>query len=314
MLEYIECSGTADGGFTVPWTLDRTGTGHPSWETPERSKSAVAGLQRAGAGAVRADGPSDDELRTLLSAVHGTALLDHLADADARDAGETVAGFAAPGLAQDTPLPAGAWRAARAGAALAAAAAQHAVHTRSAVYAPCRPPGHHAGPNWHGGYCFVNNAMVAVEVLARGGAGRVAVVDLDYHLGNGTLACADARTDTDYYSIHSDRGEDFPYAFPRREGLIGLPSPVDEGRYLELLAQLMDLVRGTAPDAVVVSAGFDILADDPHGSWSLRPQVWRGIGQALTDLRAPVVLVQEGGYVPRSLEESTYLLAEGMAV
>jgi acetoin utilization deacetylase AcuC-like enzyme len=188
-----------------------------------------------------------------------------------------------------------------------------AARERVSSYAAVRPPGHHAGPAWHGGYCFINNAVVAARVLQEEGLSTVAILDIDYHLGNGTLACVAGDLSLPYFSLHSDRLIDFPYSFPGGPGLFGISSAPTPDHYLKLLASVLTVLRDIRPDALVVSLGYDILDGDPHGSWSLPPSVFAGIGAILVRERLPTVYVQEGGYGLPSLHEAAQALAEGVA-
>jgi acetoin utilization deacetylase AcuC-like enzyme len=325
MLRYCE---PGHGWPGIPWIYDRAGRRRPALEKPVRAQAVIAGLRRAGVAAIRPEPPPPARLASLLSAVHGQEFLAYLRrgglatreqrrpDGEQRpphgEPGPLPSRFAAPGLSQDTPLVRGTWEAAGAAAAMAATAAEYAAAHGHHVYAPCRPPGHHAGPDWHGGYCFLNNAMVAAVALRDAGVAAIAIIDLDYHLGNGTLACASRGRDIHYLSIHSTHPADFPYDFPQADGLIGVSEPVDDIQYLALLHDLVERALEKRPEMVVVSAGFDTLAGDPYGSWKLSPRGWHDIGRCLVGLGVPMVVVQEGGYVPQAVEESAMWLAKGL--
>ena len=112
-----------------------------------------------------------------------------------------------------TPLTAGSWAAAREGAACALAAAQAVLAGERFAMALTRPPGHHAGPNYMGGYCFINNAAVAAQALRDGGLQRVAVLDVDYHHGNGTQTIFYERSDVFTASIHPNHLKNFLIRF-----------------------------------------------------------------------------------------------------
>src|SRR5690606_10002974 len=110
-----------------------------------------------------------------------------------------------------SPLTAGTWEAARQGAACAAAGAQRLLAGDRAAFALTHPPGHHAGSDFFGGYCFLNNAAIAAQVLRDAGLARVAVLDIDYHHGNGTQAIFYARGDVFFASVHGDPHTEYPY-------------------------------------------------------------------------------------------------------
>ena len=111
-----------------------------------------------------------------------------------------------------TPFTAGTWLAARTGAEIALTAAQHVASGRGrAAFALSRPPGHHAGPDFLGGYCFLNNAAIAAQAFRDDGAQRVAVLDVDYHHGNGTQTIFYERADVLFLSIHGDPRTEYPF-------------------------------------------------------------------------------------------------------
>ncbi len=119
-----------------------------------------------------------------------------------------------------TPLTAGTWQAARSGADCALSAAAHIAQGARAAFALSRPPGHHAGADFFGGYCFLNNAALAAQYLRDSGLERVAVLDVDYHHGNGTQAIFYERSDVFFASIHGDPRTEYPFflAMPMSKG------------------------------------------------------------------------------------------------
>ncbi len=285
-------------------------------ENSERIARIVSGL-RAGGGTTLSCSAGDGlRAERIVSTIHGKRYLDYLQRSDGQDddQGTVSAGFAAPGLAQDTPLVPGAWHMARAAAAATVRAAELAVQDGVNTYAVVRPPGHHAGPTWHGGYCFINNAVVAARTLQQEGLSTVAIVDIDYHLGNGTYACVAGDASIRYFSLHSNRSIDFPYRFPDDPGVLGISADPAPDRYLALLARVLSILHDLRPDALVISIGYDILRGDPHGSWSLLPEVFNSIGAALADEGLPTVFVQEGGYCLPLLHQAAQALAKGIAV
>ena len=294
----------------LPFTVEPSGDRAPSKEVPERVERIRAGLLDAGAALVRGSADHRPEAERLISAVHHAEYLDYLrSPAPATAPGSLPDRFAVPGLAQDTPVTADTWPAVLSAAAAAVVAAEVTSGQGVHSYAVIRPPGHHAGRAWHGGYCFVNNAVVAARALLSRGAGRVAILDIDYHLGNGTLDLVAAAPEIGFASIHSTDPIDFPYRFPQGAGLFGIaadPGPqVLTGHIREALAHL----RAARPQALVVSVGYDILANDPHGHWSLPPEVFSEIGRLLVAAHLPLVLIQEGGYGLPSLQAAAHALA-----
>ncbi|MDN5849459.1 MAG: acetylpolyamine aminohydrolase [Nitrococcus sp.] len=199
-----------------------------------------------------------------------------------------------------TPISAATLSAALCSAAAAERAAQALIETGRDAVALCRPPGHHAGRRRYGGYCLFNNAYVAAEILAR--VGRCAVLDLDYHLGEGSAELSSERTP--YFSLHADPWRNYPYldvgmlpgsAFATLESV---PSGVDGSGYLERLRRLLEPVEALDLDFLVLSLGFDTAATDPiqDDPVRLHPQDYLAIGQALARLRPRIAIVLEGGY------------------
>lgn len=188
--------------------------------------------------------------------------------------------------------------------ALSAAQAVDAVGGRS-TFALCRPPGHHAGKDYAGGYCFINNASVAANWLSS--KGRVAILDVDYHCGNGTQDIFYDRDDVLTISIHADPDFEYPsymgYADERGEGKglgfhhnFPLPRGTDDNAYLETLVQANRLIREFKPTNLVVSAGMDIYADDPLGTIKVTTDGIGRIAKEIASLELPTVIVMEGGY------------------
>ena len=202
----------------------------------------------------------------------------------------------------------GTWQAAVAAADCALTAAGLVAAGTRAAYALCRPPGHHATPAGYGGSCYLNNAALAAQALRGEGFGRVAVLDLDAHHGNGTQAIFWERGDVLYGSLHVDPGAGwFPHVFGYADetgagdgagatrNLPLAPGTGDEG-WLEAVAELVSWVDGVGCDAVVVSLGVDAAADDPESPLEVTAEGYRTSGGLVGGLRIPSVVVQEGGY------------------
>ena len=195
--------------------------------------------------------------------------------------------------------------AALASAHCALGAAEAVANAERAAFALCRPPGHHAGRDYAGGYCFINNAAVAAEWLCEGG--RVALLDVDYHCGNGTQDIFYERNDILTISIHADPNFEYPHfaGYPGEMGAgagIGfhrnfpLEKGTDDARYLLVLEQALDLIRSFDPAYLVISAGMDIYADDPLGTIRVTTEGIGEIGTRIAALGLPTTIVMEGGY------------------
>lgn len=177
-----------------------------------------------------------------------------------------------------------------------------------AAYAAIRPPGHHAGPAFFGGSCYFNNAAAAAQRLRESGVGRVAIVDIDAHQGNGTQEIFWSRGDVLYASAHVDPGDGwFPhlvgYADERGAGAgegwnHNEPIPAGSGDevWLGALDALIGSVDRHGSEALVVSLGVDAAEHDPAAPLMITPDGFRAAGAALARLGLPTVFVQEGGY------------------
>jgi acetoin utilization deacetylase AcuC-like enzyme len=208
-----------------------------------------------------------------------------------------------------TPIVAGTAAAARAAVDVALSAARRVADGELLAYGLCRPPGHHAARGMLGGYCFFNNAAIVAEWLRReAGYARVAILDVDYHHGNGTQQIFWERGDVLYVSLHADPARAYPYfsghAAERGAGdgadtTLNLPLPPAAGldAYAEALGRGLDAIAAFAPDApLVLSLGFDTFERDPIGDLALRTADYAVIGASIRARGLPVVALQEGGY------------------
>lgn len=206
-----------------------------------------------------------------------------------------------------SPLTAGTWVAARQGAACAVTAAQRLNQGHRAAFALTRPPGHHAGADFFGGYCFLNNAAIAAQALRDAGAARVAVLDIDYHHGNGTQAIFYDRADVLTVSLHGDPHTEYPYylgyADERGAGAglganLNLPLPRGTGFavWRDALATALRAITTFGADALVVSLGLDTFEGDPIAGFHLQSADYLRVGADLAGAGLPTALVFEGGY------------------
>lgn len=206
-----------------------------------------------------------------------------------------------------TPITAGTWRAITASANVALTGQKLLMQGERAVFALCRPPGHHAARDFYGGYCFLNNAAIATQALRDAGANRVAILDVDYHHGNGTQAIFYDRSDVYFLSLHGHPSQEYPFFlgyddergtgngegynrnYPMRWG-------TDWTTYQESLADAIQHIRGYQADAVVVSLGVDTFEKDPISRFQLKTDDYSRIGGAIASLNLPTLFVMEGGY------------------
>lgn len=205
-----------------------------------------------------------------------------------------------------TPIVAGTWGAARTAADCAVTAAQFVMRGDRAAVALCRPPGHHAASDTYGGYCFLNNAAIAAQCLIDNGR-RVAILDVDFHHGNGTQSIFYDRADVLTISIHGDPAQFYPHfsGFASETGSgpgegfnANYPMPIGTGwgAYSLVLDSAIKRVRDFGADALVVPLGVDTYLDDPAGGFRLHGTDYVRLGSALGRLNLPTVITLEGGY------------------
>lgn len=175
----------------------------------------------------------------------------------------------------------------------------------ASAFALCRPPGHHAGRANCGGYCYINNAAVAAHWLSQ--FGKVALLDIDYHGGNGTQDIFYERNDVLSISIHADPSFEYPYycGYADETGASAglgfhrnfpLPLGADDTTYLGTLSEACELIEAFQPQSLVVSAGMDIYGEDPLGKIRVTTAGIGQIGAQIAALHLPTLIVMEGGY------------------
>lgn len=303
-----------DDSGAVPWILDERGQRTPGHDDGRRLSEVQAGLMRhPRVRATNADA-SRDEIAGTLQRLHDPAYLSALEHVHSEEP-LLISELAEPGLEPDTPVCARAVATAREGIGAAITAAREILSGARYSYALCRPPGHHAGPGWLGGYCYLNNAAAAADVLHEGGIGRIAILDLDLHYPNGTSALVERMQDTTLHSLHGATGANLPWrrvrARSEREHLVSFRSAPRRETYLGEAARCIRTLAG-ASDAIVLSLGYDIVAGDPHGAWSFDASIFQRLGALLAETALPVCVIQEGGYALQSLASCSYAFASGL--
>ena len=225
-------------------------------------------------------------------------------------------------LAGETSITDGTWEAALASAAVALTGAALLQEGAGAAFALCRPPGHHAATDMFGGYCFLNNAAIATQSLRDDGAARVAVLDIDFHHGNGTQQIFYERPDVYFASIHGDPMDAFPYflggADETGEGdgegaNANYPLPPGTGypAWADALADALLRIRSFRPDSLVVSLGVDAYKADPISFFGLESDDFLRAGEAIGALRLPTLFVMEGGYALKEIGINAVNVLEG---
>lgn len=294
-------------------------------ERPERVALLREGAKAAGCEIVRPQAYGD----APILAVHTARYLEFLARAHERwtripGASEAVTpnahplrrgGYPASVVAQagwhmidaSAPISADTWDSAQWSAWTAAQAAALVLGGEQAAYALCRPPGHHAGAETAGGFCYLNNSAIAAAALRREHA-RVAILDVDLHHGNGTQDIFYDRGDVLTVSIHADPVRFYPffwgYADETGEGdgdganlNLPLPRGSKDQAFLEALDAALNKIAAFGPDAVVIALGLDAYEGDPIAGLAVTSAGFTKIGETIAAaLKRPTVIVQEGGY------------------
>lgn len=220
------------------------------------------------------------------------------------------------------PIVAGTYQAALNSANCALSGAKAIAEGKHTAFALCRPPGHHAGKSYCGGYCYLNNAAIAANWLST--IGHVAILDIDYHAGNGTQDIFYERGDVLTISIHADPDYEYPsFAGYANETGTGpgsgahrnfpLPAGTDDERYLSVLDEALDLVQSFTPAFLVLSAGMDLYSGDPLGTFNVTRTGIHAIGSRVANLSLPTLIVMEGGYNNAALGENLAGLVENFA-
>ena len=225
-------------------------------------------------------------------------------------------------LAAETSLTEGTWDAAYSSAQVALSGAAALQAGERSAFSLCRPPGHHATRDMFGGYCFLNNAAIAAQYLRDQGASRIAILDVDFHHGNGTQDIFYERGDVLFLSIHGAPKDAYPhflgYADEAGTGAgagftrnFPLPPETPFGPWRSCLAQALDMVGGFGPDALIVSLGVDTFKADPISFFRLESDDFRTFGEDIAKAEVPTLFVMEGGYAIEEIGINTVNVLEG---
>jgi acetoin utilization deacetylase AcuC-like enzyme len=300
----------------------------PAFEKPERAELILARVREVGLGPVQA--PAVFPLEAI-TAIHAPGLVNLLMTAHEEWVAMGRSGAVYPytwgtrGMRADrvpanlegrlafysfdcgTPITATSWQAIKSSADVALTGAALIAGGAHAAFALCRPPGHHAGADHFGGYCFLNNAALAVQKLRDGGASRVAVLDVDYHHGNGTQQIFYRRGDVLVVNIHGDPDQEYPYllgfADEPGEGAgegfnVNMPLPwgTEWPEWFAALQAGLARIAAFKPDAMVVSLGVDTYKDDAISKFRLEHEHFSVMGRFIAEANIPTLFVMEGGY------------------
>ena len=315
----------------------------PAVEIPVRAERVKAEIEAQRIGPILAPTKFDD---APILRVHDVGLVDFLGVAHAewrqrygenapaalpsawpahglRDGrhGDIEARLGSYAFSADTPILRGTWAATREAVNVALSAAQAIRAGDKSAFALTRPPGHHAAGDVFGGFCYLNNIAIAAQWFADNGL-RPAVLDVDYHAGNGTQSIFYARGDVFFCSLHADPHFAYPhflgFADERGEGAgdganlnLPLPANTDWAHYEQALARGLAAVDAFGPDVLLVSLGLDTYIDDPIASFRLKGADYLRLGERIAALKRPTLFVFEGGYAVDALGEITANVLEG---
>lgn len=224
-------------------------------------------------------------------------------------------------LAAETSISSGTWEAARASANVALEAASR-LQQEASVFALCRPPGHHAALDMYGGYCFFNNAGIAAQSLLDSDMKRIAILDIDFHHGNGTQDIFYNRDDVLFISIHGQPEDAFPHFLGYSDEIgedagegfnLNFPLPPGTGfsRWRDDLRKSLERIASYAPEALIVSLGTDTFELDPISFFKLTSDDFTTTGQDIAQLKLPTIFVMEGGYAVEEIGINTVNVLQG---
>lgn len=227
-------------------------------------------------------------------------------------------------LASETAITAGTWAAAQASCAVAQSAQRHVAAGARSAFALCRPPGHHATSDMYGGYCFLSNAAIIAQMFRNDGASRVAVLDIDFHHGNGTQDIFYTRGDVFFASLHGQPQDAFPYflGFADETGAgegegananYPMPPGTAYDRWSEALDDAISRIGKFGAQALIVSLGVDAFKLDPISFFKLESDDFADCGRRIAKLGLPTVFVMEGGYAIEAVGINTVNVLEGFA-
>lgn len=339
----MRCFFAASHGGHAPVWYVADGCVRPCPEVPARAVAIARAVAEAG---MEVEEPGKLDVWPALRGVHEAGYLDYLrtihdlwsAEFGACDVlPDTFVPRGPRGLRRPTkpaaqagyycfdlaaPIGAETWRAALDSATSACAAARAVVNGERAAYAICRPPGHHAGADYCGGFCYLNNVAIAAQFSLLAGKKRVVILDVDYHHGNGTQDIFYGRGDVLFVSIHADPSTQYPYFWGHAEETgtgegagcnVNLPLPRGCGAvvWMEALERALERVAAFGAEMLLVSLGVDTAAADGIGDFNLEEEDFAEVGRQIAALGLPTLFVQEGGYNVEQIGRSVVAVLRG---
>jgi acetoin utilization deacetylase AcuC-like enzyme len=315
----------------------------PAFEKPSRAEIVKARIEKQGVGPIL---PPNEHDVAAAARVHRADYIDFLPTVwplwDKTGRGGSAIPFTWPtrGLRGDVrpktidallgyysfdggaPFVEGTWPAIKSSYDVALTAAGLVKSGERTAFALCRPPGHHAGSAFMGGYCYINNAAVVAQWYRDQGAARVSILDVDYHHGNGTQEIFYSRDDVQVLNLHADPMVEYPYflghADERGEGAgLGfnhnypMPFGTDWGGWSASLDDACGHLAAYGPEVVVVSLGVDTFEKDPISQFKLQTDDFPKIGRRIAALNLPTLFVMEGGYAVEEIGVNAVGVLEG---
>lgn len=310
-------------------------------EGPHRMELLLQGMKRAGFDRFHSPDRSGHDASNIdpILAVHSLAYVEFLQTAYAR---WTQAGYAGDVLpmsyphrprraappkdidgaagyfcsSSDTVISQTSWQALTSITDCAVSAAEHTLASGAPSFTLTRPPGHHAGADYMSGYCLLNTTAIAAEHMRRQGASKIAILDVDFHHGNGTQDIFYDRDDVLFISLHGEPDYHFPYFWGhkdergngRGEGFTlnyPLPAGTDYIRWAEALDHAISSIRRFGAEALVVSLGVDTYEKDPISSFKLKTPDYAHYGAKIAALKLPTTFIMEGGYGAPEIGDNT---------
>lgn len=223
-----------------------------------------------------------------------------------------------------SPLTKTSWQAIKASVDCALTGADYLLNGESAAFALCRPPGHHSADHSYGGFCFLNNSAIAAQHLLAQGKKKIAILDVDYHHGNGTQEIFYRRGDVLTVSIHADPLQEYPFYWGHADELgegaglgfnFNFPLPLGSG--WDSWSQSLDLalakIRDYSPDILIIGLGVDTYKEDPISHFLLESGHYPEMGAKIAALGLPSLVVMEGGYAVEALGENVVGFLDGFS-
>jgi acetoin utilization deacetylase AcuC-like enzyme len=299
------------GADASPWILDRHGRRMRGYDDGRRLAEVQAGLLRHPGVLPAATDATGDDVERVLSRLHEPDYLDALRRVSS-DEPALMPEWAPPGLPADSPVCAAVVAAAHEGVRTAVTAAQRILGGARFAYALCRPPGHHAGPAWLGGYCYLNTAAAAAQTLCDGGVSPVVILDLDFHFPTGTSAVVADLADIGLHSLHASTSANVPWrpVRPRTErGFVEFTTPQGPPN-----TRCPRRVDRSARAAERRAPSRWLRHGRGRSPWirSFPPATFMEIGRWLAASNTPVSIVQEGGYALDALAACSCAFATGL--